>query len=294
MRTDYKNSLRLMTYNIGGGRRDQDKKIENCIQVIDSISPDILGLQEANFKIHPTKGVHSDTDDVANTLGYKYRSFHDHITLKKHFSISNTKMVDAIYDDYDDWQVGNSLISKLPFISLSDPFIDGQPKIIPIYKTQLYEGNRDTEPRFASLSRIKFGEINPYLITTHLSTLRGERGQMKQIEIYEKAVKLRKLEIQNIIALLEKKVLNKFRPVILMGDFNAEIEEDSLATLRNAGFSWSKPDGVCTHQVHNLIIDHIFCFPSTSVKFLSSKIIDTPFSREASDHLPVVAEVRWH
>ena len=79
-------------------------------------------------------------------------------------------MVKGIFNDWWDWAKGNSIHARIPFARLSDPARPGVPRNIPLYKPAIYEGNRDTDPRFALLTRLKEAPF-PYIVNLDFSTL---------------------------------------------------------------------------------------------------------------------------
>jgi endonuclease/exonuclease/phosphatase family metal-dependent hydrolase len=139
------------------------------------------------------------------------------------------------------------------------------------------------EPRGALWSSIRIGGATVQAINTHLSVLGRER--LKQIE-----------------ALLGPEWLghpNCREPVIVMGDFNATTRSRVYRRLgerfRDAYRACPrrhKAPGRATFPTRfpRLCLDHIFIGPSVEV--IDVCTVRTPLASFASDHLPVLAELR--
>jgi hypothetical protein len=79
-------------------------------------------------------------------------------------------MVEGLFKDWWDWSKGNAVFSRAPFARLGSAKQDGFPRNVPIFQPLTYEGTRDTDPRFAIITRIKRAPF-PYLVNLHLTTL---------------------------------------------------------------------------------------------------------------------------
>jgi endonuclease/exonuclease/phosphatase family metal-dependent hydrolase len=139
------------------------------------------------------------------------------------------------------------------------------------------------EPRGALWSSIQMGNATVQVINTHLSVLGRER-------------------LMQVDALLGPEWLGDpdcHEPVILMGDFNAtrrsrgyrrlteRLQDAHRALPRRAG---APNRGTFPTRYPSLRIDYIFAGPS--VEILDASTVRTPLASFASDHLPVVAELR--
>jgi endonuclease/exonuclease/phosphatase family metal-dependent hydrolase len=290
-------SFRLMTYNIGWGRTQTQPNIANVTKVISDIAPDILGIQEAAEWVNAERNIYSVVNKISDELGrFRGAYYGATVSMRENFHSRRKAFRDALFNDYLDWSQGNALLSKWNFSRLGDSSILGAPHNIPIFQPLQFKGNRDTDPRNAILARIMDGKINPFAITTHLSTLAGERESVteKTPSIVNKAKLMRKQQVNNLLEVIQEHLLTSDKVVFLLGDFNANENEDCLKKLIEVGFAYIKPinNHVPTHQFEMAQpIDHIFVYPASRVIQYECKIVDSLLARDASDHLPVVADV---
>jgi endonuclease/exonuclease/phosphatase family metal-dependent hydrolase len=139
------------------------------------------------------------------------------------------------------------------------------------------------EPRGALWSSIQMGNATVQVINTHLSVLGRER-------------------LMQVSALLGPEWLGDpdcREPVILMGDFNATTRSRGYrrlaARLHDAHRAVPRRVGAPNRATFptrypSLCIDHIFV--GSSVEILDVRTVRTPLASFASDHLPVIAELR--
>jgi endonuclease/exonuclease/phosphatase family metal-dependent hydrolase len=292
--------FRLMTYNIGGGRKDLGSQPDDVAQVIGKVSPDILAIQEA-ASCQDADGVwHSLLSQVAKAGAFGNNAhFAPALSMKEHMVVQKGLFVHGLFNDWQDWRQGNATLSRWEFVRLGDPSQPGTPRNVPLFRAPLYEGNRDTEPRYALLSRIKAPHLAPFVVGLHLTTLVGEReregGAYPQPERLEAAQALRVQQAKRLLALLQEHVLARGEVVFLLGDFNAPASEPCISSVLvdEGGFKRLNPtnDQGATHSEAIEPIDHILVYPGDRLIEYRCWIVDTPLAREASDHLPVVAEV---
>jgi endonuclease/exonuclease/phosphatase family metal-dependent hydrolase len=284
-----------MTYNIGGGRRRYISDENLILQIIQEVSPDILVIQEA-VQIRDADGKwHRNLDAIADTISIDAAQvFSPTLTMHQHMHPANKNMVDALFQDHQDWQQGNAIVSRWAFHALGNPKQEGTPRSIPLHHSPTYEGSRDTEPRAAIITRIGREPHCPIVVGLHLSTLLGERGKDIIAGKPEHAAQMREEEVRHVISLLHDDVLDKNELVFVMGDFNATVDEACIRYLVDAGnFVAATPDSglVSTHPKVEEAIDHLFLFPRNRIVDYKSYVVDTRAAHEASDHLPIVAEV---
>ncbi len=284
-----------MTYNIGGGHTRGALEQSLILKVIRDASPDVLAIQEAAQWLDADGLWHSDLNEIIPALGKEFEhTVAPTLTMKAQMHPNNKAMVDALFSDCQDWQQGNAMVSRWPFHRLRNPEQPGAPHSIPLYRSPVYEGSRDTEPRAALMARIGRAPHYPVVIGLHLSTLVGERGSTIAPGKAEQAIRLREMETQRLIALLREHILDAHEIVFLLGDFNATLDEPSIRHLLDeGGFVPATPTNpmVSTHPEAKGAIDHIFLFPSSRVVQFKSFIVETEEAHQASDHLPVVTEV---
>lgn len=285
-----------MTYNVGGGHNHFGSEPIQVLKIIQTLSPDILAIQECVDWTDAENQTHNLSEAIAQTGNFGSNFyFGQTLTLRENMQIKKEVMLNALYEDIMDWAQGNAVFAKGGFTRLSDPSKPGSPRNVPVYKPPVYEGNRDTDPRYAILSRINQPTFYPYLVNVHLTTLVGERGGSNR-EIPGKCVEAQMLRLKQANKLIDL-VRPKLKPenlILLLGDFNAPPDEASISTVieKEGGFLRLKPQNDrSTHPKIPKAIDHIFVYPGDRVLEASCWIEDSELTQAASDHLPVVADV---
>lgn len=293
--------FRLMTYNLGGAREDLGSTLSDVAKVIKEISPDILIIQEA-VEFQNAEGVwHSALDRIAQAGEFgKHVHFAPVLSLREHMHVQKASFVYSLFNDWLDFRQGNAILCRWEFGRLGDPSKPGLPRNIPLYMTPVYQGNRDTEPRYAVLARVNRAPIFPFVVGVHFTTLVAERekegGPRPLPDRAEEAQALRLKQAKRLLDLLREYALEPGEVVFLMGDFNAIASESCISSvLEGEGrFKRLTPSQakMATHPKVTEPIDHIFVHPSSRLIDYQCWIVDSPTARRASDHLPVVAEVR--
>jgi endonuclease/exonuclease/phosphatase family metal-dependent hydrolase len=136
------------------------------------------------------------------------------------------------------------------------------------------------EPRGALWSAIRIGDVDLQVINTHLGILARER-------------------VRQIDALLGPEWLGHpdcHEPVVFIGDFNAAPQSRVYRQLARRFADVQRAP--CVRRARatypsrfpSLRIDHVFV--SRSIEILAAATVRTPLARMASDHLPVVADLR--
>ncbi len=297
--------LKLMTYNIGGGRDDDDltqpaefdQVLVNITRVIQNETPDILILQEVVEWVDEHQVRRNTAVNIARALGYiEGLHYGPTLSLQENFHSGKAAFVRSIFSDWLDFRQGNAILSRRNFVQLGDPSQAGPPRNLPVFRPTQYEGNRDTDPRYVLLGRIHTGDVAPFIVGTHLSTLRGERGSGADPEKARLAGEMRSAQIQRLLDLVRVHLLKRNELVFLLGDFNAPASEPCIAQrlVGEGGFKRLVPenDTTRTHLFKvDKPIDHIFVYPEHRLVESRCWIVDTELAHHASDHLPVVAEV---
>ena len=293
--------IRLMTYNIGGGKEDFASALRSVIEVIKIASPDILVVQEAAEFLDADGVWHSALDHIAQAVDCgKHIHFGPTISMREHMHVKKPLFVHGIFSDWQDWRKGNAILSRWEFVRLGDSSKPGVPWSVPLYRPPLYQGNRDTDPRYALVARINRPVVFPYVVGVHFTTLVAERelegGPRPLPSRAEEAQVLRLKQARRLLDLLGTHVLERGKVVFLLGDFNAVASEPCIASVLGAegGFVGLTPANgpVATHSKAPGPIDHILAFPRSRLLAHECWIMDGPVARGASDHLPVVADVR--
>lgn len=292
-------NLRVMTLNLGGGiknytgtPRQTEGKSEAISELINMVTPDVLGVQEIAQYIDADGITHSMAQRISQDTPLKYSFYGETLSMRRHMEIKQKLMVQGLFNDWWDWSKGNALFSRQPFSRLGDADMEGVPRNVPVFQPVSYEGTRDTDPRYVILSRLKQAPF-PFLLNLHLTTLVGERGENAWEGTIESAQHFRTQQMRRIIGLLEEHVLMPGHPVILMGDFNALPEEYMLKDLLvgEQSFVRLKPINHIPTLMSAGMVDHIYFAPATRLASFKCQVIDTSLAHRVSDHLPVVADI---
>lgn len=293
--------LRVVTLNIAGGEKNfeefphdtQKSRQNSLISLINHLNADILCLQEVSQVVDADGLTHSLLDELVKAGNYDYSYYGQTLSMVTHLQVKKDVMVKGIFNDWWNWSKGNAILSRIPFGRLSDPTRPGLPRNVPLYQPPTYEGNRDTDPRYALLTRLKQPPY-PYVINLHLTTLVGERQPQFLPNKIEEARHLRSEQIRRLLDLVREHILKENEPLVLMGDFNATRDEFGIAQLLEDenGFIHLTPDGTSpSHEGLEEPIDHIFFYPKERLLDYTCWIDAGELSRKASDHLPVVASL---
>lgn len=295
-------NLRVATLNIGGGEKTfeefthdtQQSRQEALEMLVRRLDADVLCLQEVTQYIDADGATHSLMDHINNAGKYDYAFYGKTVSMDTHMQVKKEVMVKGIFNDWWNWSKGNAVHARMPFARLSDPTRPGLPRNIPVFRPLAYEGNRDTDPRFVLLTRLKAAPF-PFIATLHLSTLVGERPPEAIPQKIEQAHLMRFQQISRFLDLVRKFILEQNEPLIVAGDFNAMEDEYSLTHLMDStpGLVRLRPenDGP-THPVMEKAVDHIFFYPRERLVDYACRIESGDLSRRASDHLPVVADLQ--
>jgi endonuclease/exonuclease/phosphatase family metal-dependent hydrolase len=285
-----------MTFNVAGGKMEDlsggegsQGGFQPLVAAVQHASPDVLVLQEATEWQLADGATVSLTAHVAGAAGFDgHHYFHPTVSLKQHMRVTRPFMVEALFHDVLDWRLGNSVLVRGGFVQLGDPSCPGTPRSVPLFRAPLYEGDRNTEPRDAVLARANYAPVYPFVVGTHLTTLTAERGAGAEPEAASRAREIRAGEAERILALLDAHVLRRQEVVLLLGDFNAERDEPSIAAVLEGRGGFQVLSGTeLTHRTTSLSIDHILVYPRHRLLDYRCWTVDCP----ASDHSAVVADV---
>jgi hypothetical protein len=251
-------------------------------------------LQEVTQYIDADGINHSLMDVVDKAGNYPHAFFGTIVSMETHMQVKKDVMVKGIFNDWWNWSMGNAIHSRLPFARLGDSTRAGVPRNIPIFRPPAYEGNRDTDPRYVLLTRLKEAPF-PFIATLHLTTLIGERPPEIIPNKNKQAQQVRLQQISRFLDLVRVHIVEQNQPLILTGDFNATEDEASIVHLLEAqpGFVRLQPenDGP-THPELPRAVDHIFFYPQARLVNYTCRIESGQLGRRASDHLPVVADLQ--
>lgn len=294
-----KSTLRVMTLNLGGGIKNFSGTLETNVNrseallaLIHQINPDLLCVQEIAQYVDGDGIKHSMVDLIREGAQFSHAYYGETLSMKRHMQVRKDLMVEGLFKDWWDWSKGNAVFSRIPFARLSSEKKEGFPRNVPIFQPLTYEGTRDTDPRFAIITRVKQAPF-PYLVNMHLTTLVGERGEAPQEKIIQSARELRAEQILRVMDLVEANILKAGLPLILTGDLNANPDEDALSGILEAekGFTRLVPENpIATHPFAGEV-DHFYISPTGTLREYRCKVIDNDLAHRSSDHLPVVADL---
>ncbi|HOE35231.1 MAG TPA: endonuclease/exonuclease/phosphatase family protein [Anaerolineaceae bacterium] len=294
-------TLRVMTLNLGGGLKNFSGTLETnanrseaLLALINQINPDLLCVQEIAQYIDADGLKHSMVDLIREGARFSHAYYGETLSMKRHMQVRKDLMVEGLFKDWWDWSKGNAVFSRAPFARLGSAKQDGFPRNVPIFQPLTYEGTRDTDPRFAIITRIKRAPF-PYLVNLHLTTLVGERGEHQRDEVIRSARELRSEQIRRVIDLVEVNILRTGLPLILTGDFNANPDEYALAGILEAekGFMRLVPENpISTHPFAGAV-DHFYISPRGFLREYHCRVVDNDLAHRSSDHLPVVADLTF-
>ena len=159
--------------------------------------------------------------------------------------------------DYAGGEYGMALLAKSPFSRVTNH--------------RLPDGD---EPRSALAARIQLGDSGPEVVIVGIHLYRTAEERLAQA--------------QRIVDIFE----NEQAPVILIGDFNSTPDSPVIALLSE---TWTIPDKGTDHLTFSSRdprreIDYIMYRPSDRFEVVTLDVIDEPL---ASDHRPVLLELRW-
>jgi len=131
------------------------------------------------------------------------------------------------------------------------------------------------------------GESEQRVLGIAVVTLPDERKLRVACTHLDLSADIREKEIEQMGTILSRGEI----PVILGGDFNAEPESKEMDTMFNR-FTSSTTDFVVTfpNVKPNKTIDYLFTRRIDKIRFISHKVLS---GIDASDHLPVIAEVEF-
>ena len=294
--------FRIATLNISGGEKTYEpfpqsttqSRQEALMLLINQLNADVLCLQEVAQYVDADGVTHSPIDAINEAGGYQHSHYGKTVSMEAHLQVKKDIMVQGIFNDWWNWSKGNTIHSRLPFSRLGDHEKSGVPRNIPLYMPPSYEGTRDTEPRFALLSRLKESP-SPFITSLHLTTLVGERYPKSSRKKIQQSHLMRYEQVQRILDLVRVHILEREQPLVLAGDFNAFKGEFGIKQLLRSeqGFVRLVPDVEGpTHPGLKEAIDHIFFFPRERLLDYTCRIETSDLSKRATDHLPVVADLQ--
>ena len=294
--------LRVTTLNISGGEKayedaqnaTRQSRLQALKQLVKQIDPTVLCLQEVSQYVDADGVTYNLLDEIIESGGYSSAYFGKTVSMDTHLQVKKEVMVKGIFNDWQNWSKGNAILSQIPFSRLGDPKQPGKPRNIPLYLPPVYKGSRDTEPRFAILSRLQQPPY-PFIATVHLTTLMGERHPPLSRNKIEQSHLMRDQQVRQLLELVQRYILEKDQPFILTGDFNAPRQEFCIAHLletENQFIRLIPEEEGSSHSGIPEAIDHIFFYPRKRLVDYRCWIDASNLSRLASDHLPVTAEIQ--
>ncbi len=265
------NKIRLMTYNVKVfNLYDWVKNVhykKAIIGLIDSVSPDILCLQEY---VYDDRKVFDTRDTLIELLGYKY--------YKESFNARNKY-----------FHFGSAVFSRYPVVSSEPVMFDGSRNFVVKHKI-IFPGN-DTVCLFnVHFQSIKFSSSEyQYLdsIKTNLEENKIE-GLFPIINKLKHAAVVRTMQVDSIVSLI-KKCRNK---VIVCGDFNdipGSYTYAGFESLLNDAFAESGMGPGFTFSRFFLPYRIDYVFVSNDIMPCHASVVKKSYS----DHYPVVVDLEW-
>lgn len=300
MKTNGQIKLKVVTYNLGGGTKRYRgsleaipmEQLQAMIKLISGLDADLLCLQEVAQYIDADGKLHSMMDTIQQAGNFPAHLYGETLSMKKNMQVKKDTMVDGLFMDWWDWSKGNAVFSKTSFSRLGNTAKEGVPRNVPIFQPKVYEGTRDSDPRYAILGRIKRAPF-PYFVNLHLTTLVGERPPNVGKDVFDAAKLTRRQQLGRILDLVQRNILDKEEPIVLMGDFNAIPEEYNIKEYleRQCGFIRLVPNNPSATHSKAGMVDHIFFSPAGRLVDYDCWIENSKLAHQVSDHLPVIAEM---
>ena len=157
-------------------------------------------------------------------------------------------------------------------------------------------------------------EVPPFSRTAGAALVEGADGRrlwVVDVHLHPSDVELRAVEGALLRDQIQR-LLTECEYVVVLGDFNCEVDEPVHEHLRSLGFANAMEQGheggiqatMDTVGIRTHYIDHIYLSPALAPKLSSAQVVRTEGFRHDgpqieglwvhSDHLPVVAELDWH
>ncbi|OEU67007.1 MAG: hypothetical protein BA867_05120 [Desulfobacterales bacterium S5133MH16] len=263
-------NITILSWNIGGvgylrtvgaervpKRNAINDELKNCL--IDKYHPDFILLQEV-VRYENAGGVREDIVDMAKIgSGYHYhwsmvidteRNNHPEkwgpIRAEGGWG-NNTYLAQGSAILWNDiiphgsiWEHNNNNFSHDKFLEQEEVRLDNG----------IYAGNRDTEPRTATVSRFLVDKRDLLLVNLHLTTLKGEREGLPERDEAGSKIRLWQLDIilngivsrYNFWRENHKKFQNQPKPFwLLAGDFNGTEISPEIQKLKRMRFQDVSP-----------------------------------------------------
>ncbi|WP_282162171.1 endonuclease/exonuclease/phosphatase family protein [Ulvibacterium marinum] len=245
-------TIKVLSYNIHYGvGMDGKKDLERIAGVINTINPDIVGLQEVK-----------DSTMMA-ALG-QLTNMHDVFGASTEKETPNLYRLLDIPVPASQLHYGDGILSKYPFDYVGNVSI-------PSASSSRYEAmciNVDLSKKSSEKSMVRF-------ITTHfdyLNTIGSQMARKAAVEVIEAAFITKDSD----------------RAYIMTGDLNATPESEVLNVLEHKG--WQKGDfdeelPTVPSNTPRKQIDYVLVRPKERWKVIDVRVIDEPM---ASDHLPIL------
>lgn len=247
--------IRIVTYNIKSGRY-QPHGLEAVARTIQSLSPDILALQEVDEDMRRTSGV-AQTDWLSRRL--------------------RMTALFAPAMAYDGGQYGIALLSRYPISTHQSRRL-----YQPVYPDAASRPRHDSEPRVMLGVRLLLPDTRPQgglplsVVVAHLGLTQDQR-----------LLQLRELSDFSL-------PWASSGPLVVLGDFNCEPDAPELAPLRASLVDACAAQGVAgdariTFPLDSepAAIDYIWVSPTMHI--ISAKVVHD--ETQASDHFPLVVDV---
>lgn len=270
----------IVTYNIGylsgmtnnrpviGEQSLYDKNLKKVLRIFEGLNPDIICLQEIDF--NSNRSFHVNQQDAIQNLGYKH-AFQAVNWDEQYLPFPGSPLNTNTH--YGDMYSGQSIISKFPLKDLERVVLE-RPETLPFYEDAFYLD------RLVQQTTIEIEGKTVYLFNVHL-------------EAFDKATRIK--QVKRLVDLVKDRIEDK--PVLLVGDFNSNIEQEnaSIHAIANLpGMTYAKT-GIISQSLTfpsdkpSTRLDYIF-YNQKYIAIEQAKVLHE--FGTASDHLPVMLSFR--
>ncbi len=311
--------LQIVSINIGGHRHTRQEPLD-LSRLADQVrqfldikpeQPTIIALQEANRLWDQNNRLIETGALLAEALGGDYRAYFagevDSLTLPHRQDWDKD-----IYEGFSRAAEGNGIVTNLPLAHWPWPYPrpnhpghgNFNPIATVISRATLYStGERRTQPRNLFIASLESTWGPLFFMTTHLATFRDEDRTNPDHPITRQASDERLFQADQILTVVQELRLAEQdtrlpqRPIILVGDFNAEPDTPEMQAFtplfrllqpRMAGRPGEAP---WTHGKYHLHVDHVLTNdPARQLGALRDcYILPLPPDNAITDHQPVLA-----
>lgn len=270
----------IVTYNIGylsgmtnnrpviGEQSLYDENLKKTLHIFKGLNPDIICLQEIDF--NSKRSFYVNQQEAIQNLGYGH-AFQAVNWDEQYLPFPGSPLNTDTH--YGDMYSGQSIISKFPLKDIERLVLE-RPETLPFYEDAFYLD------RLVQQSTIEIEGKKVYVLNVHL-------------EAFDKTARVK--QVKRLVELV--KGIIKDSPLLLVGDFNSNIEEEaaSIHTIANlTGMAYARTGTISQSQTFpsdkpTKRLDYIF-YNQKFIEMEQAKVLHE--FNTASDHLPVMMSFR--